>query len=150
MEQSAEGMVTTLQRKEWLQKVENDGFLCLLSFPHFLWPPITILVIRQLLCLVHNGYLWIGKPIQIMAELIHRISLLPCEGRDPREIVDKSGDVTMTKTLKRKYKLEKGKRLNIIDNISDRAVCVATQLLARKVSAKMPQHRGSSNHHCAS
>jgi len=43
-----------------------------------------------------------------MVELIHRISQLPYEGRDPREIVDKSGNVMMTKTLKKKYKLEKG------------------------------------------
>jgi len=31
---------------------------------------------------------------------------LPYEGRDPMEIVDKSGDVTMMETLKKKYNLE--------------------------------------------
>ena len=46
MEQSAEGTVTTLQQKEWLRKVEKSELLCLLSIPHFLRPPITILVIR--------------------------------------------------------------------------------------------------------
>lgn len=101
MEQSAEGTVTTLQPKEWMRKVEKAELLCLLSIPHFLWPPITILVIRQLLCLVHDGYLWLDKPIHITIEPIHRISLLPCEGRDQREIVDKSGNVTMIETMKK-------------------------------------------------
>lgn len=36
MEQSAEGMVTTLKPTEWLRKVEKSGLLCLLSIPHFL------------------------------------------------------------------------------------------------------------------
>jgi len=46
MEQSAKGMVMMLQPKEWLRKVEKVGLLYLLATPHFLWPPITILVIR--------------------------------------------------------------------------------------------------------
>lgn len=61
------GMVTTLQPEEWLRKVEEARLLCLLSIPHFLQPPITILVIRQLLYLVHNGYLWIDNPVHITA-----------------------------------------------------------------------------------
>ena len=103
-----EGMVTTLQPKEWLRKVEKAELLYLLSIPHFLQPPITILVIRQLLCLVHDGYLWIGKPVPIVVELIHKVSQLPYDGRGPREIVNKSGDVMMIETLEKKYKLEKG------------------------------------------
>lgn len=85
-----------------------------------------MLVITQLLCLVRDGILWIGKPIRISAELIHRISQLPYKGRDLREIVVKSGDVTMIETLKRKYKLEKGQRGYVIDSISNKAVWVAT------------------------
>jgi len=36
MEQHVEGMVTTVQPKEWLRKVEEARLLCLLSIPHFL------------------------------------------------------------------------------------------------------------------
>jgi len=83
MEQSMEGAIMTLQPQEWLRKVEEARLLCLVSIPHFHRAPITILVIRQLLCLVHDGCLWINKPVPIMMELIHKISWLPCEGRDP-------------------------------------------------------------------
>lgn len=136
MEQSAEGMVTALQPKEWLRKVEKVGLLCLLSIPHFLWPPITMLVIRNFLCLVHEDILWIGKPVSITTELVHRILQLPCEGRDPREIVDRSGDVTMIDNLKKKYKLKKGQRGYAIDGISYSIVHITTQLLAGKVMRK--------------
>lgn len=67
-----------------------------------------MLVIRQLLCLVHEEILWVGKPIRITAELVHQVSHLPCEGRDPWEIADRSGDVVMIDNLKKKYKIEKG------------------------------------------
>lgn len=49
------------------------------------------------------------------------------------EIVDKSVNVTMTETLKNKYKVKKGQRGYAIDSISDKAVRVATQLLKGKV-----------------
>ena len=101
-------MVTVLQPKEWLRKVEKVGLLYLLSVPHFLWPPITMLVIKQFLCLVHEEILWVSKPIRITVELVHQFSGLPHDGRDPREIVDISGNVAMIENLKKKYKLVKG------------------------------------------
>jgi len=36
MDQKVEGMVTTLQPKEGLQKVDKAGLFYLLSIPHFL------------------------------------------------------------------------------------------------------------------
>lgn len=126
MKKSVEGAVTTLQPRKWLQKVEEVGLLCLLSIPHFQRPLITILIIRQLLCLVHDRYLWINKPIPITTELIHKITQLPCEGRDPMEIVAMSGDVTMTETLKKKYNLEKKQQGYAIDSILNKGVHVAT------------------------
>ena len=38
--------------------------------------------------------------------------------------------------MKTKYKLEKKKRVYAISNIKDKAVCVATQILAGKVMQK--------------
>lgn len=78
MKQSKEGVVIVLQPRKWLRGVEEVGLLHLLWIPHFHWAPITIFVIRQLLCLVHEGYLWLKELIPITAELIHRISNLPC------------------------------------------------------------------------
>lgn len=91
---------------------------------------------RQLLCLVHEEILWFGKPVCITAELVHRVSQLPCERRDHREIVDRSGDVTMIDNLKKKYKLKKGQRGYIIDSILDNAVHVTTEFLVGKVMQK--------------
>lgn len=74
MKQSKEGSVTTLEPQKWLGGVEKAELLHLLWIPHFHCAPITIFVIRQLLCLVHNGYLWLEEPIPITVEIIHKIS----------------------------------------------------------------------------
>ena len=49
------------------------------------------------------------------------------------EIIDKIGDVTMTETMKKKYKLEKGQWGYAIDSILDKAIRVDTQFLVGKV-----------------
>ena len=99
--------------------------------------PITISVIRQLLCLVHDGYLWLEEPIPIIAELIHHIFRLPCKGKDPVTIVEgKGSDLVLVEAMKEKYKLERKKRGYTISNIKDKWVCIATQLLASKVMRK--------------
>lgn len=106
--------------------MEEAKLLHLLSIPHFHRPPIAILVIRQLLCLVHDGYLWLDKPIPIRVELIHRIYRLPFEGRGPTEIIFMSGDLTLMEAMKKKYKLEKKQRGCAITSIQDKGVHIAT------------------------
>jgi len=90
MKQSKEGVVTALQPQKWLHGVEEVGLLHLLWILHFHRSLTTIFVIRQLLCLVHERYLWLEEPIPITAELIHRISNLPYMGRDLTEIAGQS------------------------------------------------------------
>ena len=107
MTQSKEGSITMLELHKWLRGVEKAGLLHLLWISHFHRAPITIIVIKQPLFLVHDGYLWLEDPIPIIAELIHRISWLPCEGRDPVDIARKSGDLALAEAMKKKYKLEK-------------------------------------------
>jgi len=89
--------------------------------------PITIFVIRQLLCLVHDGYLWLEEPIPIMINLIHWSYRLPYKGKDLVTIAKKSSDLALAEAMNTKYKLEKKK---------DKGVCVATQLLSSKVMRK--------------
>lgn len=95
-----------------------------------------MLVIKQLLCLVHEDMLWVGKPVCITTELVHQVSHLPWNGRDPREITDKGNDVMMIERLRKKYQIAKGQWGYIIDSILDNAICVATHLLAWKVMRK--------------
>ena len=62
--------------------------------------------------------------------------MLPYKGKDLAEIAAKSRDLVLAEAMKRKYKLEKKKRGYVISSIKDKGVCVATQLLARKVMRK--------------
>ena len=61
-----------------------------------------------------------------MADLIHRISWLPCKGEDPTIIAGKSGDFALAEAMKKKYELEKKKRGYTISSIKDKGVCVVS------------------------
>lgn len=136
MKQKVEGLVIMLEPQKSMRDVEKAGLLHLRWIPHFHHVPITIFIIRQLLCLVHDGYLWLEEPIPITAELIHRIYQLPYKGRDPAEIAGRSSNLALGEAMKNKYKLEKKKRSYAIASIKDRGIRVATQLLAKKVMRK--------------
>ena len=89
--------------------MEKVGLLNLRWIPHYHHVAITIFVICQLLCLVHDGYLWLEEPIHITANLVHQISQLPTKGNDPANIVGTSSEVGLAEAMKVKYKLEKWK-----------------------------------------
>lgn len=55
----------------WLLGVEKVGILNLRWLPHYHHMTITTFVIWQLLCLVHDGFMWFEEPILITTELIH-------------------------------------------------------------------------------
>lgn len=63
--------MTTLEPWRWLKGVEKVGFLNLLRVSHYNRTLVIVLVIKQLLCLVHDGYLWLEEPIPIIDMLIH-------------------------------------------------------------------------------
>jgi len=129
--------VTKLEPRKWLCGVEKARLLNLLWVPHFHCGPITILVIRQLLCLVHGRCLWLEEPIPITEHLIQCITWLPCKGEDPVVISQgKSSDLAIAEAMKKKYKLEKKKRGYIISNINNKAIRVVTQILASEVIHK--------------
>lgn len=88
---------------------------------------MTIFVIRNLLCLVHDGCLWLEEPIPIMKHLIHHVTRLPCKGEDPEAISDgKRSDLVVAEAMKKKYRLEKKKRSHTISSINNKAVQVVT------------------------
>lgn len=74
--------MTTLELWKWLKGVDKVGLLNLLWVPHYNRTPIILLVIKQLLCLVHDGCLWLEELIPITDMLIHRITRLPCTGEN--------------------------------------------------------------------
>lgn len=130
-------MVSTLEPRKWLRRVEKSRLLNLLWVLHFHHIPITIFIIRQLLCLVHDGYLWLEDPIPITADLIHYIFQLQYKGKDPTTIADgKGSDLALGEPMEMKYKVEKKKRGYVVSNIKDKGVRAATQLLVDKVMRK--------------
>lgn len=51
--------IIELEPQKWMRGVEKVGLLNLLWVAHFHRAPMTIFFIRQLLCLVHDGCLWL-------------------------------------------------------------------------------------------
>ena len=69
--------------KQWAAGLDKAGLLKMLDVPYFGRSTQVTIVVKQLLALVHDGYLWIGdQRIPINGELIQRITGLPVEGPD--------------------------------------------------------------------
>lgn len=100
-----------LEPQKWLCGVEKARLLNPLWVLHFHHAPITIFIIRELIFLVHDGCLWLEEHIPITADLIHRISRLPCKGEDPVDISKgKSSDLAITEAMKKStsWKIRRG------------------------------------------
>lgn len=67
---------TALESSKWMKGMDKAGLLNLLWVPHYNCAPITMIVIKQLLFLVHEGCLWLEEPIPITDMLIHRVTRL--------------------------------------------------------------------------
>lgn len=76
---------------------------------------------------MHGGRLWLEEPIPIIDHLIHRITQLPCKGEDLTNISNgKNSDLAIMEGMKKKYKLEKKKRVYTISNINNKVFKVET------------------------
>jgi hypothetical protein len=67
-----------LQPKPWAAGLENTGILNLLEIPHFGRGKEVNNCIKQLIAVLHGGFLWMEHPISIDVELItsdHRTSI---------------------------------------------------------------------------
>jgi len=129
--------IIALELRKWLRGVDKVGLLNLLWVPHYNHTPIIVLVIKQLLCLVHNGCLWLEEPMPIIHRLIHRITRLPYTRENLAMMFGrKGGKQALAKAMKEKFKLVKKPRGYAISSISDPEVTVATQILVGKVMRK--------------
>ena len=66
----------------------ESGLPNLLEIPHFGRGPEVNAIVRMLLSCVHGGYLWLGSPIDVFVDLIHRITGLSKTGNDPQINID--------------------------------------------------------------
>jgi len=66
-----ESGVIALEMVEWICWVNQSGLLNFLWVPHYHRTLINLTVIKQLFCLVHDGFLWLNELISIIDMLIH-------------------------------------------------------------------------------
>jgi len=100
--------MTTLELWRCLKGVEKAGFINLIWVSHYNYTPATVLVIKQLLCLVHDGCLWLEELIPITDRKIHYITHLRYIGENLAMIIGgKGGEQALAGTLKEKFKLVK-------------------------------------------
>lgn len=126
--------MTKLEPRKWLKGVDKAGLLNILWVPHYSRTPITMIPIKQLLCLVHDGCLWLEEPILITDMLIHRITWLSHVGENTAmEFGGKAGEHDLAEAMEDKFKLAKKSRGYSITSITNPVVKVATQILAGKI-----------------
>ena len=106
--------------------------------PHFGRRTHVTIVVKQLLALVHDGYLWIGdKKIIINGELIHRIPGLPMEIPNlGTEFPSKHEDTKLARSMKERFGLTKGKRGYHTSMIQEQNIRFTAELLACKIMRK--------------
>jgi hypothetical protein len=85
-----------LQPKQWVTGLENIGILNLLEIPHFRWGKDVNKCVKQLLSVLHGGFLWLEEPISIDVELISFIIGLPSNGEKLAQYLE---DKTKEKAL---------------------------------------------------
>lgn len=129
--------MTTLELGKWLRGVDKAGLLNLLWVPHYKHTPITVLVIKPLLCLVHDGCLWLEEPLPITNKLIHRITQLLYTGEHLAMMFGrKDGKQVLVEAMKEKLKLVEKPQVYSILSIYNPAVKVVMQILVGKVMRK--------------
>ena len=69
---------------EHVQILERSGLLNLLRIPHFGRGSEVNVVVHVLLSYVHVGYLWLGNKVNMNFDLIHYITGLSKNGKDPK------------------------------------------------------------------
>jgi len=129
--------VTMLEPRKWVKGVDKAGLLNMLWVPHYNHTHITMVLIKQLLCLVHDGCLWLEELIPITDMLIHRITQMP-HSRENTTMAfgGKIGESDLTEEIKDKFKLAKKPHGYAITSITDPIVKVATQILAGNIMCK--------------
>lgn len=104
---------------------------------HYNRTVVMVLVVKQLLCLVDDGCLWLDEPIPNTDRLIHRITRFLYTSENLAIIFgEKGGEQALAESMKEKFKLVKKLHNYSISCICYHAVKVATKILAGKVIRK--------------
>jgi len=109
-----------------------------MEIPHFRRHQEVNACVKLLLSCYHGDYLCLNQCITVDPMLIHRITGLSMQGPDPQEFYPgKAIDRALAQKIKDTYNnVEKGTRGYKVASIQNGAVCLACQLIARKLVCK--------------
>jgi hypothetical protein len=98
-----------LQPKPWAVGLANTGILNLVEIPHFGRGKEVNNCVKQLMAVLHGGFLWLEEPISIDVELISFITGLSSMGESPTQYLDdKTKEKSLAEEMKKTYGTERG------------------------------------------
>jgi hypothetical protein len=92
---------------------------------------------KKLLSLLHQGILWMERPVSIDVDLIIEIIGLLIDGEKMKKYLDdKTKDKALAEEMKNKYNIDRGSRGLIINKINKPVTRLETKLMACKLLRK--------------
>lgn len=79
---------------------------------------------------MHDGYLWLDKPVFSTKELIQRITCLPVKGEDLGPIIR---DKNISNKVTKEYEIERGSRGYLISMVNNQVTIFFTQGITCKL-----------------
>jgi hypothetical protein len=93
--------------------------------------------VKQLLARVHEGILWMDRPMPINVNFIATIIGLPMDGEKTKQYLEENTkEKVISDEIKEKYGIERSNRGIKINDINDPATRFATRLLGWKFMCK--------------
>jgi hypothetical protein len=115
----------------------NTCILNLVEIPHFGRGKEVNNCVKQLMAVLHGGFLWLEEPVSINVELIAFIMGLSSMGKCLTQYLnEKMKEKSLSEVMKKTYSIEKGSRGIIIKRINDAKTRMATKIMACKMLRK--------------
>ena len=113
----------------------QSTLLNVMNIPHFGRHQEVNACVKMLLSCYHGRYLWLNCHITMDPTLINRITGLSMQGPEPHDFYPrKSMDNALAQRIKDTYgDVEKGTRGYKVDSIQSDTMCLACQLIIRKL-----------------
>jgi hypothetical protein len=129
------GKNSKLISQQWMMNLARSTLLNVMKVLHFGRHQEVNACVNLLLANYHKRYLWLDRRIAVNLTLINRITRLSMQGPDPHEYYPgKTADCALAQKIKVAYgNVEKGVRGYKVSFIESGAMCLACQLIARKL-----------------
>jgi hypothetical protein len=132
-----------MQPKQWVTGLENTGILNLVEIPHFGRGKEVNNCVKQLMAVLHGGFLWMEEPVSIDVELIAFITGLPSMGESPTQYLDdKTKEKALAEEMKKTYGTKRGSCGIIIKRISDASHQDGHKTNGVQIAMQVPQGGG--------